>query len=101
MEIRCPMAGAGYKTIVDFIFLINDLGGTRSKASSSEDDDDGENEPRKLTRAQRNRLREKNLKIDASRRGRIVGPLLPPTEVNTLNKSKVKQRRMARCLSSK
>uniref|UniRef100_A0A803PE97 Uncharacterized protein n=1 Tax=Cannabis sativa TaxID=3483 RepID=A0A803PE97_CANSA len=109
-------------------FTEDDLGGTSSKASSSEDDDDGENEPGKLTRAQRKRLRKKNLKIDASRRGRIVGPLLPPTavndenfglenhsspsvrpnasktdekpggEVNTLNKSKVKQRRMAKKL---
>ncbi|KAE8008234.1 hypothetical protein FH972_004764 [Carpinus fangiana] len=42
------------------------------------DDTDGESGPRrKLTRAQRKRLRKKKLKEDASRRGNIIGPLLP------------------------
>ncbi|XP_062177971.1 uncharacterized protein LOC133882773 isoform X2 [Alnus glutinosa] len=44
------------------------------------DDTDGESGPRrKLTRAQRKRLRKKKLKEDASRRGNIVGPLLRPS----------------------
>jgi len=44
------------------------------------DDTDGESGPRrKLTRAQRKRLRKKKLKEDASRRGNMVGPLLRPS----------------------
>ncbi|XP_062073288.1 uncharacterized protein LOC133777611 [Humulus lupulus] len=58
--------------------VTDDFGETSSNASSSDDDDDGESGSQKLTRAQRKRLRKKNLKIDASRRGQIVGPLLPP-----------------------
>ncbi|XP_024028349.1 uncharacterized protein LOC21396204 isoform X2 [Morus notabilis] len=47
------------------------------ESSSSTSGDDGESESRKLTRAQRKRLRRKKLKTDASRRGKIIGPLLP------------------------
>ncbi|KAK0603583.1 hypothetical protein LWI29_006485 [Acer saccharum] len=52
-------------------------------SNSSGDDDEDDNvdgsacEPQKLTRAQRKRLRKKKLKEDASRRSKIIGPLLP------------------------
>ncbi|KAK1589435.1 hypothetical protein Q3G72_034029 [Acer saccharum] len=54
----------------------------RSSNSSGDDDEDdnvhgSECEPQKLTRAQRKRLRKKKLKEDASRRSKIIGPLLP------------------------
>ena len=56
----------------------DDLGENSSNSSSSTDDGDGgERGSHKLTRAQRKRLRKKKLKIDASRRGQIIGPLLP------------------------
>ena len=45
--------------------------------SSSASDDDEECAPHKLTRAQRKRLRHKKLKENASRRRKIIGPLLP------------------------
>ncbi|KAL5556770.1 hypothetical protein UlMin_039006 [Ulmus minor] len=101
--------------------------------SSSSDSDSGDG---KLTRAQRKRLRKKKLKIDAFRRGPIVGPLLPSPDDNggdgngvlengsptvrrnaaegyptindepaeapsCANKSKVKQRRIAKKLARK
>lgn len=52
----------------------------KSSCSTSDDndnDDGGESGTLKLTRAQRKRLRMKKLKEDASRRGKIIGPLLP------------------------
>ena len=52
----------------------------KSSCSTSDDndnDDGGESGTQKLTRAQRKRLRKKKLKEDASRRGKIIGPLLP------------------------
>ncbi|KAB1214925.1 Serine carboxypeptidase-like 18 [Morella rubra] len=50
-----------------------------SGCSTSDDNGDGERGPEKLTRAQRKRLRKKKLKEDASRRVKIIGPLLPST----------------------
>ncbi|KAI3462673.1 hypothetical protein Pfo_019336 [Paulownia fortunei] len=45
---------------------------------SSSDDNEGENGgTEKLTRAQRKRLRKSKLKVAASRRRKIIGPLLP------------------------
>lgn len=56
-----------------------DFGETISNSSSSDDHgDSGESGSQKLTRAQRKRLRKKKLRVDASRRGKIIGPLLPP-----------------------
>ncbi|TXG59948.1 hypothetical protein EZV62_014521 [Acer yangbiense] len=62
--------------------LINPDDYIRSSNSSGDDDEDdnvdgSECEPQKLTRAQRKRLRKKKLKEDASRRSKIIGPLLP------------------------
>lgn len=51
----------------------------QSGCSTSDDDGEGEGGRKKLTRAQRKRLRKKKLKEDASRRGNIIGPLLPST----------------------
>ncbi|XP_058068712.1 uncharacterized protein LOC131218047 [Magnolia sinica] len=48
------------------------------KGSSS--DDVSEGVPQKLTRAQRKRIRKKKLKEVASRRSKIIGPLLPTHE---------------------
>ncbi|XP_057491680.1 uncharacterized protein LOC130777361 isoform X2 [Actinidia eriantha] len=48
--------------------------------SSSSSDDDSECGPQKSTRAQRKRLRKKKLKEGASRRRKIIGPLLPASE---------------------
>ncbi|PQM37158.1 uncharacterized protein Pyn_15557 [Prunus yedoensis var. nudiflora] len=56
-----------------------DLGESGSATTSGDDDGSGESEPQRLTRAQRKRLRKKKLKEDASRRGELIGPLLPPT----------------------
>lgn len=56
--------------------------GSSSDGDNEFDDDNGEGgkyQPQKLTRAQRKRLRKKKLKEDASRRSKIIGPLLPPT----------------------
>ncbi|XP_044462707.1 uncharacterized protein LOC123193694 [Mangifera indica] len=56
--------------------------GSSSDGDNEADDDNGEGgkyQPQKLTRAQRKRLRKKKLKEDASRRSKIIGPLLPPT----------------------
>ena len=49
----------------------------KSSCSASDVNDDSESGQQKLTRAQRKRLRKKKLKEDASRRGNIIGPLLP------------------------
>ncbi|KAA8531551.1 hypothetical protein F0562_006260 [Nyssa sinensis] len=46
-------------------------------SSSSSGDGEGECGPQKLTRAQRKRLRKKKLKEEASRRRKVIGPLLP------------------------
>ncbi|KAJ7944541.1 putative Histone-lysine N-methyltransferase NSD3 [Quillaja saponaria] len=48
-----------------------------SHSSSTSNDDGSEPESQKLTRAQRKRLRKKKLKEEASRRGNVIGPLLP------------------------
>ncbi|GAB2282723.1 hypothetical protein Dimus_017262 [Dionaea muscipula] len=51
-----------------------------SSSSSSEDDDRGGS--RKLTRAQRKRIRRKKLKeADTGRRTLLIGPLLPSTKI--------------------
>lgn len=52
----------------------------KSGCSTSDDNDDSESGTQKLTRAQRKRLRKKMLKEDASRRGKMIGPLLPSTK---------------------
>ena len=49
----------------------------KSSCSASDVNDDSESGQQKLTRAQRKRLRKKKLKEDASRRGKMIGPLLP------------------------
>jgi len=56
--------------------LISDEFGESSSTSSS--DDEGECGPQKLTRAQRKRIRKKKVKeAAASRRRKLIGPLLP------------------------
>ncbi|KAK4584881.1 hypothetical protein RGQ29_022526 [Quercus rubra] len=52
----------------------------KSSCSASDVNDDSESGQQKLTRAQRKRLRKKKLKEDASRRGKMIGPLLPSTK---------------------
>ena len=52
----------------------------KSSCSASDGNDDSESGTQKLTRAQRKRLRKKKHKEDASRRGKIIGPLLPSTK---------------------
>nr|GLL26419.1 uncharacterized protein LOC109177932 isoform X2 [Ipomoea trifida] len=93
----------------------------RSSSSSSASDHEGGCEPQKLTRAQRKRIRRKKMKEAASRRQKIIGPLLPnasdvgaeiadehppgvrqnghtPEEAWSTKQNKVKQRRMAKKL---
>ncbi|KAK9004328.1 hypothetical protein V6N11_002130 [Hibiscus sabdariffa] len=58
------------------------LQNSESKSSSPKTDDEDEGrqaepETQKLSRSQRKRLRKRKLKEDASRRGNIIGPLLP------------------------
>lgn len=48
--------------------------------SSSSGDQESDHGPKKLTRAQRKRIRRKKLKEAASRRQNIIGPLLPTEE---------------------
>ncbi|KAL3526904.1 hypothetical protein ACH5RR_011560 [Cinchona calisaya] len=55
-----------------------DEDGGKSTSSSDADGEEGDG-PKKLTRAQRKRLRRKKLKEAASRRSKIIGPLLPTT----------------------
>ncbi|XP_059295205.1 uncharacterized protein LOC132048315 [Lycium ferocissimum] len=50
------------------------------RGSSSSGDQESDNGPEKLTRAQRKRIRRKKLKEAASRRQDIIGPLLPTVE---------------------
>ncbi|KAK4584909.1 hypothetical protein RGQ29_022540 [Quercus rubra] len=78
-----------------------------SSCSASDGNDDSESGTQKLTRAQRKRLRKKKLKEDASRRGKMIGPLLPSTKENVAsneqpacaNLKKGKHRRMAKRLA--
>ncbi|KAJ0040667.1 hypothetical protein Pint_27866 [Pistacia integerrima] len=63
---------------------LDDFVRTGSSSDGGDDVDDnngegGECEPQKLSRAQRKRLHKKKLKEDASRRSKIIGPLLPTT----------------------
>ncbi|KAF3439077.1 hypothetical protein FNV43_RR17352 [Rhamnella rubrinervis] len=66
----------------DDLFPDDELGKIGSSTTSDDDDggggDDTDCGTQKLTRAQRKRLRIKKLKEDASRRNKIIGPLLPP-----------------------
>ncbi|KAK8644461.1 hypothetical protein V6N13_123767 [Hibiscus sabdariffa] len=53
---------------------------SKSSSPKTDDEDEGrqaEPETQKLSRSQRKRLRKRKLKEDASRRGNIIGPLLP------------------------
>lgn len=68
------------------VSLVPDDYGLRQGGSSTSEEDDGGggggegrlgSETLKLTRAQRKRLRRKKLKEDISRRGKIIGPLMP------------------------
>ncbi|XP_007047572.2 PREDICTED: uncharacterized protein LOC18611310 [Theobroma cacao] len=54
--------------------------GENGSSTSDDEDDGGQSETLKLSRAQRKRLRKKRLKEDAFRRGKIIGPLLPLSE---------------------
>ncbi|CDP02621.1 unnamed protein product [Coffea canephora] len=60
----------------------DDLDEDRGSTASTDADEGEENGPKKLTRAQRKRLRKKKLKEAASRRRKIIGPLLPDTSEN-------------------
>lgn len=62
--------------------LDEDRGSTSSTDAAEEGEDNG---PKKLTRAQRKRLRKKKLKEAASRRRKIIGPLLPSTSENGID----------------
>lgn len=48
-------------------------------ASTSGHKEEHDSETEKLTRAQRKRIRKKKLKEEAIRRGKLIGPLQPPT----------------------
>ncbi|CAI9111250.1 OLC1v1011428C1 [Oldenlandia corymbosa var. corymbosa] len=65
---------------LDFEHINNinvDFEGLTSSSDRDQSEDDG-NEPKKLTRAQRKRLRQKKLKQAASQpRRKLIGPLLP------------------------
>nr|GMC97095.1 uncharacterized protein LOC109177932 isoform X1 [Ipomoea batatas]GME17923.1 uncharacterized protein LOC109177932 isoform X1 [Ipomoea batatas] len=57
--------------------LVPDEYENERSSSSSASDHEGGCEPQKLTRAQRKRIRRKKMKEAASRRQKIIGPLLP------------------------
>ncbi|GMJ04005.1 hypothetical protein like AT5G67640 [Hibiscus trionum] len=59
----------------------DDFEESKSSSPKTDDEDDGiQAETQKLSRSQRKRLRKKKLKEHASRRGKIIGPLLPPSQ---------------------
>ncbi|KAL4334528.1 hypothetical protein GQ457_07G004270 [Hibiscus cannabinus] len=61
----------------------DDFEESKSSSPKTDDEDEGrqaEPETQKLSRSQRKRLRKKKLKEDASRRGSIIGPLLPSSQ---------------------
>lgn len=49
-------------------------------ASTSGEEEGHDSEMEKLTRAQRKRIRKKKMKEEAILRGKLIGPLLPPTQ---------------------
>lgn len=63
-----------------------DRGSTSSTDADEEEGDDG---PKNLTRAQRKRLRKKKLKEAASRRRKIIGPLLPDANEDAIGEADV------------
>ncbi|AES94511.2 hypothetical protein MtrunA17_Chr5g0400981 [Medicago truncatula] len=88
-------------------------------ASTSGEEEGHDSEMEKLTRAQRKRIRKKKMKEEAILRGKLIGPLLPPTQATQcgddappptvrsnasqegdetvcVNSKKMKQRRMAK-----
>ncbi|KAK8479398.1 hypothetical protein V6N13_028537 [Hibiscus sabdariffa] len=59
----------------------DDFEESKSSSPKTDDEDDGRQaETQKLSRSQRKRLRKKKLKEDASRRGNMIGPLLPSSQ---------------------
>ncbi|KAK4755378.1 hypothetical protein SAY87_009135 [Trapa incisa] len=59
----------------------DDSGDSNSLSKSESDGVDGSGD-RKLTRAQRKRIRKKKLRAESIRRGKMIGPLLPSVDDN-------------------
>ncbi|KAJ1414556.1 hypothetical protein SESBI_18806 [Sesbania bispinosa] len=88
------------------------LDDNENASTSSDEEHDFETE-KKLSRAQRKKIRKKKLKEETIRRGKLIGPLLPLTpnpavrsnaseegdEMDRANSKKMKHRRMAKRLA--
>ncbi|CAH9069192.1 unnamed protein product [Cuscuta europaea] len=77
---RSEGAGNTHTESLDLDLVPDDFEKERS-SSSSLSDEEGGCEAQKLTRAQRKRIRRTKLKEAASRRQKIIGPLLPNASV--------------------
>ncbi|XP_004511817.1 uncharacterized protein [Cicer arietinum] len=60
--------------------VISDTFYDSENASTTESEEKHESETEKLTRAQRKRIRKKKMKQEAILRGKLIGPLMPPTQ---------------------
>ncbi|CAH9089894.1 unnamed protein product [Cuscuta epithymum] len=83
-EERSGGAGCTHTESLDLDLVPDDFEKERSSSSSSSSsDEEGGCEAQKLTRAQRKRIRRTKLKEAASRRQKIIGPLLPNASVES------------------
>ncbi|CAN1191344.1 hypothetical protein LINPERHAP2_LOCUS40995 [Linum perenne] len=75
-EVQVPTSTEEF----DVNLIPDDYGLQMSGSLSSSANDDSDGGSKKLTRAQRKRLRKKKIKEDACRRKGMIGPLLPAAE---------------------
>ncbi|CAN1342966.1 hypothetical protein LINPERPRIM_LOCUS39640 [Linum perenne] len=75
-EVQVPTSTEEF----DVNLIPDDYGSQMNGSLSSSANDDSDGGSKKLTRAQRKRLRKKKIKEDACRRKGMIGPLLPAAE---------------------